>query len=113
MFSIYGWMMLCWWNGVRPILYQEKCCGYIYGLFFLYMAFFLERRRRTALHYIKKRKGKIPENTKQHKDNSTPNPHRNTHLSTHTPAHRNPKTIAPVDKNRKKKRPPAPLLSFH
>jgi len=87
MFSIYGWMMLCWWNGVRPILYQEKCCGYIYGLFFLYMTFFLERRRRTALHYIKKRKGKIPENTKQHKDTTQHQTHTGTHILalTHPP----------------------------
>ena len=48
MFSIYGSMMLCWWNGVRPILYQEKCCGYIYGLFFLYMAFFSRKTQENC-----------------------------------------------------------------
>ena len=88
MFSIYGSMMLCWWNGVRPILYQEKCCGYIYGLFFFFIwHFFLERRRRTALHYIKKRKGKIPENTKQHKDTTQHQTHTGTHILalTHPP----------------------------
>jgi len=49
--------------------------------------FFLERRRRTALHYIKKRKGKIPENTKQHKDTTQHQTHTGTHILalTHPP----------------------------
>ena len=51
------------------------------------IVFYLERRRRTALHYIKKRKGKIPENTKQHKDTTQHQTHTGTHILalTHPP----------------------------
>ena len=43
MFSIYGSMMLCWWNGVRPILYQEKCVG-IYMVCFFFIWHFFSRK---------------------------------------------------------------------
>jgi len=48
---------------------------------------YLERRWTTAFHYIKKRKGKIPENTKQHKDTTQHQTHTGTHILalTHPP----------------------------
>ena len=88
-YVLYLWLddaMLVEWSEAYS-LSREMLWVYIWFVFFFIWHFFLERRRRTTLHYIKKRKGKILKNTKQHKDTTQHQTHTGTHILalTHPP----------------------------
>ena len=52
------------------------------------LVFFLERRRRTPLHYIKKKRGKnSPKKNTRETHSAQPDTHHHTQLSTHSLTH--------------------------